>query len=79
MTTLSHRWTTIRERAYTHDVSGGENPDTTGGIHLVQIRRNRDGRLMYRVVQVNGQRSYCSPARSEADAVSARWIRGGAA
>jgi flagellar hook-associated protein FlgK len=72
-----HRWTTIRERAYTHDVSRGEHPDTTGGIHLVQIRRNRDGLLRYRIVQANGQRSYCSAARSEAEAISARWIRDG--
>lgn len=79
MTILSHYWQTIRERAYTHDISFGANPSSTGGTHIVQIRRGRDGRAIYRVVQANGQHTYISPSRSEAEAVSASWIKGGAA
>jgi hypothetical protein len=75
VTTLSHCWATIRERAYTHDISCGENPASTGGRHIVQIRRARDGNAIYRVVQANGQHTYCSPSRSEAEAVAAMWIR----
>lgn len=79
MTIPSHKWQTIRVRAYTHDISCGENPGSTGGQHTVQVRCDRNGRNVYRVVQSNGQRSYCSSARSESEAVAAKWIRGGVA
>ena len=79
MTIPSHRWQTIRVRAYTHDISCGENPSSTGGLHMVQVRRARDGSTIYRIVQSNGQRSYCGQSRSEAEALAARWVRGGVA
>jgi hypothetical protein len=72
--TSSRRYQTIAERPYSFDISGGRDTASTGGVHLVQVRRSSPaerpfrGAAVYRIVQRNGLHAYqgCSMSEHEA-------------
>lgn len=55
----THLWNTYATTGYTHDVAN--DPPSTGGVHLHQVRRSRDGRYLHRIAQSNGGRVAYGP------------------
>jgi hypothetical protein len=72
--TSSRRYQTIAELPYSWDISRGRDTASTGGVHVVQVRRSSPaespyrGAFVYRIVQRNGIHAYqgCSMTAFEA-------------
>lgn len=50
-------WSVYREQSYTHDVSRGESPQSTGGLHTFEVRKFK-GTWQTRLTQHNGKHKH---------------------